>query len=104
MFKPKIGGYHIVGVVGSLQFDVLADRIKSEYEIPVVFEDAALYTARWIEAADPLKLAEFIGKNESYMAEDHTGAPVFLARNAWHLETTSKDFPDVTLLKTREYQ
>ncbi|HVJ19585.1 MAG TPA: peptide chain release factor 3 [Polyangiaceae bacterium] len=104
VFKPRIGGYHIVGVVGSLQFDVLADRIKSEYEIPVVFEDSALHTARWCEAADPLKLAEFISKNESYMAEDHTGAPVFLARNAWHLETTSKDFPDVTLLKTREYQ
>jgi len=33
IFKPRIGGNWIVGVVGSLQFDVLADRIKSEYEI-----------------------------------------------------------------------
>jgi peptide chain release factor 3 len=38
IFKPRIGGNWIVGVVGSLQFDVLADRIKSEYEIPVMFE------------------------------------------------------------------
>jgi peptide chain release factor 3 len=104
VFKPRVGGYHIVGVVGSLQFDVLADRIKSEYEIPVVFETAGLYTARWVEASDHQKLLAFINQNEGYMAEDHSGAPVFLARNAWHLEQTGKDFPDVTLLKTREYQ
>ena len=63
-----------MGVVGSLQFDVLADRITSEYEIPVVFETAGLYTARWAEADEAPKLADFISKNESYMAEDHTGA------------------------------
>jgi peptide chain release factor 3 len=104
VFKPRSGGYHIVGVVGSLQFDVLADRIKNEYEIPVVFESASLYTARWVECDDAAKLARFIDQNEGYMADDHTGAPVFLARNAWHLETTAKDFPDVRFLKTREYQ
>ncbi len=104
VFKPRSGGYHIVGVVGSLQFDVLADRIKNEYEIPVVFEAAGLYTARWVECDDAANLARFIDQNESYMADDHTGAPVFLARNAWHLETTSKDFPDVRFLKTREFQ
>jgi peptide chain release factor 3 len=104
VFKPRSGGYHIVGVVGSLQFDVLADRIKNEYEIPVVFEAAGLYTARWVECDDAQKLARFIDQNEGYMADDHTGAPVFLARNAWHLETTSKDFPDVRFVKTREFQ
>ena len=67
----------VVARVGSLQFEVLADRIKSEYEIPVVFETAGLYTARWAEAENPLKLQSFISANESYMAEDHTGAPVF---------------------------
>jgi peptide chain release factor 3 len=101
IFKPRIGGYHIVGVVGALQFDVLADRIQSEYEIPVVFEAAGLYTARWVEADDPKLLADFLSKNEGYLADDHTSAPVFLARNAWHLETAEKDWPKIRFLKTK---
>jgi len=36
------------------------------------------------------------------MAEDHGGAPVFLARNAWHLDRTAEDHPDVRFLKTKE--
>jgi peptide chain release factor 3 len=102
IFKPKIGGYYIVGVVGALQFDVLADRIQSEYEIPVVFETAGLYTARWVDADDPKLLAKFLAENEGYLAEDHTSAPVFLARNAWHLETAEKDWPQIRFQKTRE--
>ena len=41
----------VVGVVGALQFEVLADRIRTEYEVAVKFEDTALYTARWVTAA-----------------------------------------------------
>jgi len=38
VFKPEIGGAWIVGVVGSLQFDVLSSRIETEYSLPVRFE------------------------------------------------------------------
>ncbi|HEY2733173.1 MAG TPA: peptide chain release factor 3 [Polyangiales bacterium] len=102
IFKPRIGGNWIVGVVGALQFDVLADRIKSEYEIPVVFEPSSLYTARWVECDDPNVIKKFLNGNEGYMADDHTGAPVFLARNSWHLETTAKDWPQIKFQKTRD--
>jgi peptide chain release factor 3 len=102
IFKPRIGGNWIVGVVGSLQFDVLADRIKSEYEIPVVFEASALYTARWVECEDQALMKKFLNGNEGYMADDHVGAPVFLARNSWHLETTVKDWPGIRFLKTKD--
>jgi peptide chain release factor 3 len=49
VLKPLAGGNHIVGVVGPLQFDVLADRIRTEYDVPVHFESVALYAARWVE-------------------------------------------------------
>jgi peptide chain release factor 3 len=101
VFKTNVGGQWIVGVVGSLQFDVLADRIRTEYEVAVVFESAALYTARWIEA-EPVELKRFQAGNQGYLANDHTDRPVFLARNNWHLETTAKDWPKVRLLKTVE--
>jgi peptide chain release factor 3 len=103
VFKPRAGGNYIVGVVGSLQFEVLADRIKNEYDVPVAFESAALYTARWVETDDHATLARFFNENEAYVADDYSGAPVFLARNAWHLETTEKEWPGLRFLKTREY-
>ena len=36
------------------------------------------------------------------LADDHTGATVFLARNAWHLERTEKDYPELRFLKVKE--
>jgi peptide chain release factor 3 len=103
VFKPDGGGSFIVGVVGALQFDVLADRIRTEYDVPVVFEGTSLYTARWVAAPDALAMKKFRAQNSAYTAEDHSGAPVFLARNSWHLETTMKDWPDVKFFKTKEH-
>ncbi len=102
VFKPRWGGSTIVGVVGSLQFDVLADRIRTEYNIPVEFESTSLFTARWVECADQRKLTQFIQDNDSSIADDHAGSPVFLARNSWHLDTTQKDHPDIRFLHVKE--
>jgi peptide chain release factor 3 len=102
VFKPLAGGSFIVGVVGSLQFDVLADRIRTEYDIPVKFESTSLHTARWVEAADHKALERFVEANLGSIAEDHTKATVFLARNKWHLDTTVSEWPDLKFLKTKE--
>ena len=102
VFKPTIGADWIVGVVGPLQFEVLADRIRTEYEIPVHFEQTELFTARWIEADDPKLLKEFMDTNRTSTGLDHDGAPVYMARNAWHLNKATDDFPDIKLLKTKE--
>ena len=48
LFKPNIGSGWIVGVVGPLQFDVLASRIEVEYGIPVRFEPTQYTSARWV--------------------------------------------------------
>ena len=88
--------------MGVLQFEVLADRIRTEYDIPVHFEPTSLITARWVEADDDLVLKKFIKSNETAIADDHKGDPVFLARNAWHLDRAAEDFPDVRFVKTKE--
>ncbi len=95
VFKPMMDSGWVVGVVGLLQFDVLADRIRCEYEIPAHFEDAALYTARWMEADDPATLKSYIDSNRSAVAKDHDGDPVFLARNAWHLNDVEQQNKDI---------
>lgn len=101
-FKTSLGSNWIVGVVGALQFEVLADRIRTEYDIPVNFEQTELYTARWVEHDDHRELKKFIDANQASLAVDHDDAPVFLARNAWHLERAEKDWPDIKFQKTKE--
>ena len=85
VFKTLLGSDFIVGVVGSLQFDVLADRIRNEYDIPVTFEPTELYTARWMEGEQAV-IKSYVDTNRSAVANDHDGDFVFLARNAWHLQ------------------
>ncbi|KJS38462.1 MAG: peptide chain release factor 3 [Rhodospirillaceae bacterium BRH_c57] len=101
VFKPRIGSDWVVGVVGSLQFEVMADRIRTEYDIPVHFEPTTLHTARWVESDDPVALKAFMDANQTSLADDHDDAPVFLARNAWHLDRTAQDHPKVRFMKTR---
>ncbi|MDE1901612.1 MAG: peptide chain release factor 3 [Alphaproteobacteria bacterium] len=102
VFKPLIGSEWVVGVVGPLQFEVLAARIEAEYGLPAKFESAGIEAARWIECDDAAKLKAFTDANRSSMAEDHDGALVFLARNAWQLNRAQDENPDIRFLKTRE--
>jgi peptide chain release factor 3 len=103
VLKPISGGGYIVGVVGSLQFDVLADRIRTEYDIPVKFESTALFAARWIESDDRKQLEKFVEENAGSVADDHTGTKVFLARNRWHLDTAMSEWKSIRFLETKEH-
>jgi len=102
VFKPLLGSDWIVGVVGPLQFEVLAARIEAEYGIQARFETAPVDAARWVESDDTALVKRFVDANRSALAQDHDGALVFLARNGWHLNRTMEDFPGLRFLKTRE--
>jgi len=102
VFKPIVGAEWIVGVVGVLQFEVMADRIRSEFGIPVIFEPTQYYTARWVSSPDKTEFKKFMDTNQLNIAEDHDKEIVFLARNAWHLGKIQEDFPKLVLSKTRE--
>lgn len=101
VFKPYSDPDWVVGVVGPLQFDVLRDRIRTEYEIPVKFEATSLYTARWLTCDDAAKLKAFIDANQSAIAQDHDDDPVFMARNAWHLQDAEEKFKDIRFTATK---
>lgn len=102
VFKPYLGSDWVVGVVGALQFEVLADRIRTEYQVPVAFEPTTLLTAEWVEGDDEREVKKFVDANRASIAEDHTGAPVYLARNQWHLDKAKEDFPNLRFMKTKE--
>ena len=101
VFKPLIGNEWIVGVVGALQFQILADRIRTEYEVPVIFEPTSFMTARWLEGS-PADIKDLVDKNRANVAQDYDENWVFLARNDWHLNKTAEDFPKVKFIKTKQ--
>ncbi|HEV7731589.1 MAG TPA: peptide chain release factor 3 [Candidatus Binatia bacterium] len=102
VFRPLFGAQWVVGVVGRLQLDVLTSRMATEYRVAVTFEASPHETARWVATDEPAELKRFIDVHRTSMAEDRDDAPVFLARNAWDLERTKKDWPKVRFLETRE--
>ena len=69
LFRPSFGSDFIVGAVGQLQFEVMADRLAGEYGLDVVFEAAPYAEARWL-AGDKADLEDFAGKHRTAMAED----------------------------------
>ncbi len=104
VFKPLTGADWIVGVVGQLQFEVLAARMEAEYGLPARFEQAGVDAARWVESDDQAALKKFTDANRGSLGEDHDGALVFLARNAWHLNRAQEENPGLRFLKTREHK
>jgi peptide chain release factor 3 len=101
LFKPAIGSGWIVGVVGALQFDVLASRIEQEYGLPVRFEPTQFSSARWVSGPRE-QVEKFTAANRSHMATDHDGDPVFMTRLQWDIDRVERDWPKITLTATKE--
>ncbi len=102
IFKPLNGSAWIIGVVGALQFDVIASRLQSEYNVKGGFEEVAYTTARWVHCEDAALLKQFIDKNLHNLAEDASGALAYLAPSDWQLARLQDDWKGVTFAKTRE--
>ena len=90
VFRPRDGAPALVGVVGPLQLDVLKARLDAEYSLPVEFEISEFSLARWISCDDKKKLEAFIAANNSGVADDVDGDPVFLAKNEFYLGFTKE--------------
>jgi peptide chain release factor 3 len=103
LFKPMIGAGWIIGVVGPLQFEVLASRIEQEYNLPVRFEPTQFTSARWLTGPKD-KLDGFISANQGHMATDHDGDPVYMTRLQWDIDRVERDFPELTLAAIKEMQ
>jgi peptide chain release factor 3 len=90
VFRPRDGAPALVGVVGPLQLDVLKARLDAEYQLPVSFEISEFSLARWISSEDKKKLEAFMSNNNSGVADDVDGDPVFLAKNDFYLNYTKE--------------
>ena len=93
----------ILGAVGTLQFDVVAYRLKDEYGVDASFEPVQVNTARWIRCGDARKLEEFREKNAMNLAIDAAGELVYLAPTRVNLQLAQERATAVEFLATREH-
>ena len=95
LFRPQDGAPPMVGVVGTLQLDVLLARLGAEYGVKIGFEQTPFSLARWV-FGEKNALANFIGENRSAMADDVDGDPVYLASSAFMMRRTADLHPGLT--------
>ena len=103
VFKPLVGTQMLLGAFGQLQFEVVAHRLKSEYNAEVRLLSARYTISRWISSKDPSVLKRFIQENSHRMSEDVVGAPVFLATHKSELEVAQQLWKDVEFHALREH-
>ncbi len=102
LFKPQSNNDLILGAVGILQFEVVAQRLKDEYNVDCQFENITIQQARWVKCDDTKQLQEFSAKLSSNLAIDHAGELVYLAPTRVNLQMTQERWPNVKFLATRE--
>jgi peptide chain release factor 3 len=96
-------GRKLLGAVGQLQFEIVAHRLKGEYNVEAAYTPADIHTARWLSFPDDTTRTEFIKRESASLAEDVDGNPVYLAPSRYKLQITQERFPEVGFHATREH-
>ena len=103
LYRPLTNNDLILGAVGMLQFDVVAERLRAEYKVDCRFEPVNVQTARWIVANDPKRLEEFKNKAATNLALDHGGDLVYIAPTRVNLQMAIEKWPEIQFHATREH-
>jgi peptide chain release factor 3 len=81
------------GVVGALQYDVIASRLRSEYGVMAEIEPVGYAVARWLGSGGAPSAG---GSN--VMAVDRNDRRVILFESEWGLRYFERHHPDIVLL------
>jgi peptide chain release factor 3 len=102
LFRPLRNNDLILGAVGVLQFEVVAQRLKDEYKVDAIFEAVNVSTARWVECDDEKKFEEFKRKTEDNLSIDGAGDLTYIAPTRVNLQLAEERYPAVRFRATRE--
>jgi peptide chain release factor 3 len=92
--NPRVGMQDpVLGVVGSLQFDVLQFRLKDEYGVETKIERLPYQLARWVNSSDPKVKLEEIDFRTTLLRDSHEH-PVLLFQSQWEFEYTKRNAPE----------
>ncbi len=102
VFRPIINNSQILGAVGILQFDVVAHRLKYEYNVDCKFESISIATARWVNGSDK-DIEQLKDKAGNNVAIDSAGVLTYLAPSMVNLQLTIERHPNLIFSATREH-
>ncbi|MCD8338644.1 MAG: peptide chain release factor 3 [Burkholderiales bacterium] len=102
VFEDDLGNL-LLGAVGPLQFEIVAQRLATEYKVDAIYEHTPISTARWLTYPDEKTRKEFEKEQSARLAKDADGNPVYLATSIYNLQTTQKHWPQVGFHTTREH-
>ncbi|MDY0072632.1 MAG: peptide chain release factor 3 [Thauera sp.] len=97
------GGQMLLGAVGVLQFEIVAQRLRDEYKVDAIFEPADIHTARWLGFPDEVTRRNFEREQALRLGRDIDGNLVYLASSRYNLEITAEKWPKVKFRATREH-
>ncbi|GJM07702.1 MAG: peptide chain release factor 3 [marine bacterium B5-7] len=103
VFRPLANNYFILGAVGVLQFDVVAHRLKHEYNVDCIYESVSVAQARWVHCDDEKMLEKFKKSCFDNLAVDGGEHLTYLAPTRVNLSLAMERWPDVTFSETREH-
>jgi peptide chain release factor 3 len=104
VFRPvAAGGALLLGAVGQLQFEVVAHRLKSEYNADARLMPSRYTMARWITSDDPKALRKFLDANAAHIAYDVVDAAAFLISSPAQLRVAEQLYPEVKFHAMREH-
>jgi peptide chain release factor 3 len=86
----------LVGVVGALQFDVIASRLKTEYNVAVDIQPAKFVAARWM--GGPGRLPQTPGDGSMVAVVDRHDRRAILFSSEWELRYFERHHTNVVLL------
>jgi peptide chain release factor 3 len=102
VFRPLHSQEAFLGVVGALQVDVVAYRLKAEYGVQIHFYPLPYSAARWLKADDPKKLEAFMDEQSQHICRDRHGDPTLLLDQEWRLKLYEERHPDVVFASISE--
>jgi peptide chain release factor 3 len=103
VFESVVGNTLLLGAVGQLQFEVVADRLAREYKVDAIYDPAGVTTARWLTFPDPATRRRFEDERAGSLATDVDDNPVYLAANKYNLQAAMERWPNVGFHTTREH-
>jgi peptide chain release factor 3 len=101
LYHPHSTVTPILGVVGELQFDVIKQRLESEYGSEITLERMSVFTARWI-MGDKVECDKFAKDFKADCSSDKEGRLVCLFPNEYRMNLAMKNWESLAFAETSE--
>ena len=103
VFKTVNTNNLILGVVGSLQFEVIKFRLLNEYNVEGVFEGVPYTCARWYHCDNAAQMKQFEQRYMAQIALDVEEKKIFLCNSTWDLEYAQKKFEGMQFYQNSDH-